>query len=336
MKSLERIRSYQVVFVAIMSCLLAGSLTVRGQVVGANRGERSSGGGSRTIKGQVYLPAGDMKNKKFKIRLENVDVGVMTAVSDLDGNFSFNGLAAGSYSLTVEETGEYEGAHENIFMDQYGGGPVVIVPIYLRLKPSADPALAGVPKTALDAYAKGMEAARKGESKKAIEHLKTAIAAYQSFVPAYSELGVQYLKEGALDKAGEALDAALKLSPYDFDANLNFGIVLLQKKSFAEAERALRIASEQRKTAATPHLYLGITLVNLKRVDEAQQELETTIKLPGGNTLGQAHRYLGGIYWSKRDHTRAADELETYLLLAPKAADAERTRAAIKDLRSKP
>jgi regulator of sirC expression with transglutaminase-like and TPR domain len=36
-----------------------------------------------------------------------------------------------------------------------------------------------------------------------------------------------------------------------------------------------------------------------------------------------------------KDHKRAADELETYLKLEPKASDAERIRAAIKDLRSK-
>jgi regulator of sirC expression with transglutaminase-like and TPR domain len=48
-----------------------------------------------------------------------------------------------------------------------------------------------------------------------------------------------------------------------------------------------------------------------------------------------AHKYLGGIYWGLRDYKRAANELETYLKLVPKAADAERTRAAIKDLRTK-
>jgi regulator of sirC expression with transglutaminase-like and TPR domain len=36
-----------------------------------------------------------------------------------------------------------------------------------------------------------------------------------------------------------------------------------------------------------------------------------------------------------RDYKRAADELETYLKLVPNAADAERTRATIKDLRAK-
>jgi Flp pilus assembly protein TadD len=329
--------STELCLLLLLLFLSGGSFATYAQAVGAGRGDNAGAGGRRTIKGQIYLTQRDEKGEmRFRIRLESPDVGTLTTVTDPDGQFTFNGIGAGSYNLSVEETSVYESAHESVYIDPTSGGPLVMIPIYLRRKPSADPALAGIPKAAIDAYSKGMEASRKNESQKAIDHFKTAIAAYQPFLQAHNELAVQYLKTGDLEKAGKALDAALKLKPYDFEANLNSGILLLQNKKFEEAERPLRVAIEQRKTAATPHYYLGVALLNLKRVDEAQQELETTIKLPGGNTLAQAHRYLGGIYWSKRDYSRAADELETYLTLAPKAADAERTRAAIKDLRSKP
>jgi Flp pilus assembly protein TadD len=315
--------------------ILTAPIVTDGQALGVNRGDNAGSGGRRTIKGQIYLPGGDKEIKSFKVRLENPDAGLMTTVTDADRQFAFNGIAAGNYNLTVDETNEYEGARESVYVEGTSSGPVVMVPIYLRLKPSADPALAGVPKPALDAYIKGMDEVRRQNNKKAIEHLKAAVAAYPSFLRAYNQLGIQYLTAGDLDKAAEALAAALKLKADDFDANLNFGITLLQKKVFGEALSPLRKAIEQQKTAPTPHLYLGIALMNLKQLDEAQQELETTISLPGGNNLAQAHRYLGGIYWGKRDHERAAKELETYLKLAPKAADAERTRTAIKELRSK-
>jgi Flp pilus assembly protein TadD len=322
------------IILGVLLLLTSTGTATNGQAVGANRGD-GAGGGRRTIKGKIYLSGQNARLAPFKIRLDNSDIGSLTTFTDADGEFTFNGIVAGSYNLSVEGTSEYETAHETVYVEASSSGPIVIVPIYLRLKPSADPALAGVPPTAVDSYVKGMDAARKGESKKAIEHLKAAIATYESFVPAYNQLGVQYLKLGDLEKAAKALDAALKLSPYDFDANLNSGITLLQQKNFVEAERALRMAREKRDKAATPHFYLGIALLNLKRLDEAEQELETTINLPGGNSLAQAHRYLGGIYWGKRDFKRAADQLETYLKLDQKAADAERTRAAIKELRSK-
>ncbi len=319
---------------ALLILFLLTSLSAYGQGVGANRGDAGAGG-RRSIKGKLYLPGGSGDFARFRIRLDGPDVGTLTTFANSDGEFVFNGVLAGSYNLFIEETAEYEAVRESVYIEGVTSGPVVIVPIYLRRKPSADPAFAGVSKVALDAYIKATEASRKGDRKKAIALLKTAIDDYERFVPAYTELAVQYLKAADVDKALEALDAALKISPYDFDANLNSGIALLQKKNFVEAERPLRIAIEKRSQAATPRLYLGIALLNLKRIDEAQQELETTISLPGGNSLSQAHRYLGGIYWSKRDYKRAADHLETYLRLNPKAPDAEKTRAAIKDLRGK-
>jgi regulator of sirC expression with transglutaminase-like and TPR domain len=51
--------------------------------------------------------------------------------------------------------------------------------------------------------------------------------------------------------------------------------------------------------------------------------------------MGMGHYYLAGIYWGRREYSRAADALEAYLKLSPQAPDAERTRATIKELRSK-
>ena len=51
--------------------------------------------------------------------------------------------------------------------------------------------------------------------------------------------------------------------------------------------------------------------------------------------LAKAHYYLGGIYWGNREYSRAADELETYLRLAPHAPEAAKVRETIKELRSK-
>jgi regulator of sirC expression with transglutaminase-like and TPR domain len=81
-------------------------------------------------------------------------------------------------------------------------------------------------------------------------------------------------------------------------------------------------------------MYLGIALMSQKKLDEAKPELERAVST-NSSEVAMAHRYLGGLYWGERDYKRAADELEAYLKLVPKAADAEKTKAAIKDLRSK-
>ncbi|MBV9958456.1 MAG: tetratricopeptide repeat protein [Acidobacteria bacterium] len=307
----------------------------RAQSVGANRAELAGNGGNRTIKGQIYLPGGDTKNTRFKVRLENTDAGTLVTSTDADGQFNFNGLTAGSFTIIVEGTDEWDSMRESLYLDQAGGSRVNIVPFYMRRKPSADPAFAGIPAGAIDFYIKGNEAAQKGDHKKAAEQFEKAVGAYPTFVQAYNGLGMAYLKQGNVDKAHAALSTALKLKPEDAEINLNYGIALLQKKDFAGAEEHLRLALKQHGEMASSHYYLGLALVSQKKIDDAQGELERAITLPGGDNYALAHRYLGGIYWGKGDYKRAADELEKYLKLSPKATDAEQTKNAIKELRSK-
>jgi Tfp pilus assembly protein PilF len=147
-------------------------------------------------------------------------------------------------------------------------------------------------------------------------------------------MGMQYLKLGQPDKAAESFQAALKITPNDAGLQLNYGFALLNQKKYPEAETQLREALKKNDKLATGHMYLGITLMSEQKFEEAEKELQRALSF-NSNEVAQAHRYLGGIYWRNHDYQKAADELETYLKLVPKAADAERTRAAIKELRSK-
>ena len=218
------------------------------------------------------------------------------------------------------------------------------VAISLKLKGTAN-AFGKIPKEARDLYSKGMDAAAKGDSKKAAEQLDKAVTLYPQFPQALSDLGVQYLKLGKPDKAAESFEAALKITPEDTNARLSYGIALMNQKKFAEAEAQLRQVLQKNNAMPTAHMYLGITLLTSSRDEktkqydmakyaEAQKELEIAVST-GKDEVAMAHRYLGGIYAGNKDYKRGADELETYLKLSPKAPDAERLKAAISDLRSK-
>ena len=332
-------------FCTRLSCLaLITALVTLGAVagaqaqgVGSSRGLPSTSGGIHTIKGRVIFPDGRPADTRVRVRLEGANTfGAPSSITDENGEFRFNGIEAGPYAVVFEGDKTYEPARERVSIDREASpGPRTIdVPIYLKLKPYANPAFASVPAPALDLYTKGLESARKGDSKKAVEQLSAAIAAHSSFAQALNELGVEYLKLGEVDKAAASLQAAVKIAPADFQPRLNLGIALLNQKKFAESEEQLVEALKKNPTSSLAHMYLGMALMNQKKLEQAKQELETAVATKS-NEVGVAHKYLGGIYWGMRDYKRAADELETYLKLVPKAADAERTRAAIKDLRSK-
>jgi len=314
--------------------------------VGSTRGLPDANDGIHTIKGRVYFPFEPKEGKRIRVVLRSADTTDQSTTTDEDGAFAFNRVRSGNYTVTIEGGKEFDNAVENASIDRAAsvGGRIINLAITLRPKGTAD-AFSKIPRAARDLYSKGMEAAAKGDSKKAAEHLSGAVSAYPDFQQALSELGAQYLRLGQADKAAESLQAALKLSPNDIAIRLNYGIALLNQKKFNEAEMELRQVLTKNVAIPTAHMYLGIALLNLSRDEktkqfdvakytEAQKELEAAAST-GKDEVAQAHRYLGGIYWGNKEYKRAADEFETYLKLAPKAPDAEKLRAAIKDLRSK-
>jgi len=80
-------------------------------------------------------------------------------------------------------------------------------------------------------------------------------------------------------------------------------------------------------------MYLGITLAIQRKLDEGQKELDIAVT-SNSPEISLAHRYLAGIHIERHDSRKAAEELESYLKLVPKAPDAAVLQRKIKELRS--
>ncbi len=315
-------------------------------------------GGRHSIQGRLIFNSGQRADVRLKVRLESTSniSGDLSILTDANGGFNFGGLRAGTYTVLIDGGEEFESVKETVRIesDTAIAPRGVVVPqatrpytlqIYLQPKGAGGPesrpgvinaALAGVPKPAVELYHKAIEAARNNDPNKAVEHLKAALALHPDFVIALSQLGAQYLKLKQPDKAAEALRAALKLKPDDYALLLSYGIALFDQGNLGAAEEQLRLTLKKNEASPSAHLYLGLTLIKRRSLDEAEKELLRAVVL-GGEQMGRAHYYLGGLYWARRDYKRAATELETYLKLSPNlpAAERERVHATIKDLRSK-
>jgi Flp pilus assembly protein TadD len=337
-----RPRYARAVFAAVL-LLLVSSAAALAQGVGTGR-DLSNASGNHVITGRIYFPTQPAGDIHVKVRLESTSEPSRSTATNADGVFRFSGLNTGYYTVVVDAGDQYEVFREQVAIERgstYSPRSVQI-PIYLRPKgsgPGTSPgvtsaALAGVPKPAVESYEKGLASVQKGDGKEAIKHLEKAVEIHPQFALALNELGVQYLKLGQPDKAAESLQAAVKIMPEEFSPRLNYGIALLNQKKFPEAEEQLREALKKNDKAPTAHMYLGIVLMSRNSLDEAEKELLLAVNSKS-REVDMAHRYLGGVYWGKREYKKAADELETYLKLVPKAPDAERTRKAIEELRSK-
>jgi tetratricopeptide (TPR) repeat protein len=306
-------------------------------------------GGRFIIQGTVIFPSGQRVDRPLKVRLATPTRGELITMTDTNGRFSFPRLTPGSYAILIDADENYEAVNEQTNIIQVGrslGSPASTeesIPIQIRLKRRAGDAirpevvhadLANIPKPAVDLYYSALKLAQDGKNKDAIDKLKEAIKSHPNFMLAFNELGVQYQKVGELDKANDALESALKISPTNFAPLVNHGIVLVRLKKYAEAEADLRAALKENDKSAIAHFYLGRALAYLGQFDEAETELNAAITL-GGDQMNEAHRYLGAIYHARGDNDRAITQLETYLRIAPKAADASAVRDLIKQLKKK-
>jgi Tfp pilus assembly protein PilF len=309
--------------------------------------------GNEQIVGRIFFPAGDHTAARPLIKLQSLSSPEITGVADRDGNFRFTNLKPDQYTIIVDAGEAYEPASDTVIIGNSGPVPAqgspsqyavpLVYQVHLYLRPrrtdsnqnaAINVALAQVPATARELYQQAVESARAGNHAKAIEQLQSAVAQAPKFTLAYNELGVQFLRAGQLDKAVAAFKEALAISPADFTLRLNYGIALLNQKKFADAETELRAAVEKNSASAVAHYYLGLALMKEEKFDRAQAEFETAIK-NGGDKLAPAHRYLGGVYWHNHDYQHAANELEKYLELEPKAPDANKIRETIKEFRQK-
>jgi len=326
-------------------CLFAVifSLSVLPNVNGQGYGDRNRAGGDGRymIQGRITMPDGKPA-VSVKVSLSGADFTNGSTQTDNDGNFTFANIPAGNYNVTVKGSSEYELENETLTIPLGSTpGQTFNLAFYLRppgvkkssLNPTNNPLLVDVPKEALKKHKSAGESARKNDLKASVDYLDEAIAIYPNFALAYNDKGMLLLKQNELDKALEAFSKAIQIKPDYFDAKLNFGFTVLSQKDYQKAEIVLKDVLKQRENSPTAQMYLGIALIGLKKIDEAETALKKAISIKGGENLAPAHRYLGGIYIQKKKNAEAIAELEKYLQLTPKAADAEKTRTTIEGLK---
>lgn len=342
-----RIPAYCFLFCLLVLLTITFASPAQGQMGGVDPDPGSRGtGGRNTIEGRIYYPSGRNVDKPFKIRLSSGVRGVdFFTRSDDTGAFSFRRIAGGTYTVTIEGDSEYETTHEQVDIFDGGvssrgafGGRTYMIQVRLKYRAPkekagiVEAALGTAPKPAAELYEKALESERTGDDQKAVEQLKRAITLHPRFALALNKLGVIYQRLGKLDDAEKALGAVVELDPEVYELRLNYGIVLLKNKHYKEADaqfqRALKI-----KDHSLARLFRGKTLIHLRNYADAESELQTVIKV-GGDEVAMAHRFLGALYNERGEAKLAIAALEKYLVLAPKARDAESVREIIKQMRS--
>jgi Tfp pilus assembly protein PilF len=308
---------------------LSTVVTTNGQGIGdPNRGAET---GRYNISGKVYRPDG-RPAIGVRVEISGTDFINLSSSTDQDGSFMFGGVPGGNYTV-LTKSNEFQNDTQSFSIERAVPGQTFKLFLNLRDSPNAilsSPLLTGVPPAAVAKLQKGIAAK---DRKAAVGFYDEAIAAYPNFAVAWFQKGTAYLQLNELDKALEAFVKAIQIKPDYLEAKYQYAYTQFLRKNYEIATAAFDDVIKQKLEMPEAHMYLGISLYHLGNMKDAENQLKLALAAPGAERLALAHRYLGGVYMETKQNAVAAQELQKYLDLTPKAPDAGKIRDTIATLK---
>src|SRR5262245_27572731 len=216
----------QAVFLfTILSVCAAQSLAQAGGSTNNPNNPGRSAGVSHTIRGKIFMPAGNLPDQRMRVVLELNTGGIVSEIfSDSVGNFEFRSLSNGTYKIVVPSDGRaFETAQEivelygnfartftvQIYLKEKGDG--IVVKTKEKIVSVAD--LQQPPKDAKKNYDNGLKRARENKPEEAVALFQAAVRIFPEYLAAINRLGEQLfiLKKPA--EAQAAYEKAIAINP---------------------------------------------------------------------------------------------------------------------------
>jgi tetratricopeptide (TPR) repeat protein len=292
-----------------------------------------------TVRGQIFLPGGDMPNHPIRFYLTRNDGALNDyRFTDSNGRFILERLRGDiEHTITIESDGRTFGRTTQTFMPQYEA----TVRIYLNplpARPIAKQDTISVNtgyRPSAEAEAAHKEAVQKIQEDKfdeAEKLLLKAVAADAKFPEAKITLGALYVQLRKWPDAEKYLREGLALDPKSAYGQMMLGVTMNRQNRFAEAIAPLREALRLSRDLATAHLHLGVALYETDQFEEAERELMLAESVTG-TEAALYHLYLGQLFARTNRYEKAIPEFEKYLQLLPNAKNAPDVRALIQRMK---
>lgn len=202
------------------------------------------------------------------------------------------------------------------------------------------------PKDAVNAYVKGVEAARKGKLPDAQKYFGKAVEIYPAYTSAWFQLGRALRKEQQKDAARAAFTQAATLDskfvpPFVALASMayetkNWLEVLQYTNHVLDGDPLSHVAGDvldlDSSDYTEAYFYNSAANYNLKRFVEAEKSGLKAARLDLVSGVPQVHLLLAELFARKKSYDMAIVELRTYLELVPHAKDVEQMRERLAKL----
>jgi tetratricopeptide (TPR) repeat protein len=160
----------------------------------------------------------------------------------------------------------------------------------------------------------GMICMRRGETDKALEHLRAVEDADASTPGLYTQLGTVYLRQGMWAEAESAFDKALEDDPENAEALDGLGVAYRNQGRSRHAVHAHMRSVALLHYRPQTHINLGLALAECRRFRWAERAFTVAIEMSPNNPL--PHRCLAQLYAralndreKAEEHRRRAEEL---------------------------
>jgi tetratricopeptide (TPR) repeat protein len=284
------------------------------------------------ISGTVLSKLDDRPVEQAAVSVKSHSLGVFRSIlTDYDGRFELRGLPAGTYVVVVEQAG-YESLETKA---QFEGSPLKLV-LHLMASKFSQPFRNNytvsvqemkIPDKARNEYRKGLECMSKNDEAGSLRHFMKATQVYPAYYEAYYHLGVVETRQNRLEEAKQAFQTAIEVSGGKYAwAEFGFGYALFLEGKTEEAEAIIRQGLVEDENSPDGYTILGMTLLRLNRLDEAEKSArQALLRRPG---FAQAYLVIADVYARRRDYRVQVQNLDAYLQLEPTSPASVRVHEA--------
>jgi tetratricopeptide (TPR) repeat protein len=183
------------------------------------------------------------------------------------------------------------------------------------------------PKDARKAYKKALSAMKKNKPDDAQKLLQHAVAIYPKYAVGWFELGRLYERRGALDQARDAYAQSIAADSKYVNPYQGQYLIAYREGKWQEAadlsDRVLRM-----NPFDFPEAYYFNAVANLRldRLDTAEKSAREAVKLDTAHQDARSYYALGFILARERNYSEAAENLKTYLAMAPPGTVSDEVR----------
>ena len=200
-----------------------------------------------------------------------------------------------------------------------------------------------IPFAAMLYYEEARALLKAGKPDEALVRLQRAAQEFPDFFQAHLDLAQEHFRRKDMPTAAGSLEKARLINDRDPRVYRLFGLMMMEQGKFKMAEYAFRQSLERDADFAQTYQAHGAVLVELALSEtaaparanwltQAEQQLLKSLAMSAGK-LAFSHLHLSRVYEMRGENLKAAQELESFLLKNPGAANEKAIREAVAKLR---